>query len=91
MREQFGRDFYHLPRRLTGAKNNFRKPFAQGTMRVYLREAKVRDRCHLKCVQHVIATYAARAKFLQQSNGFGSRHASKLPRSRDGVTLEKRL
>jgi hypothetical protein len=45
----------------------------------------------LKCVQHVIATYAARAKFLQQSNGFGSRHASKLPRSRDGVTLEKRL
>jgi hypothetical protein len=45
----------------------------------------------LKCVQHVIAAYAARAKFFQQSNGFGRRHASKLPRGRDGVTLEKRL
>ena len=77
-----------LFRRFARTEDNFGKAFAQGTMRVHLSKAEVRNRSSLKCTEHLFATHIARAELLQKSNGFGCRHARTMPHDCSRVTRE---
>jgi hypothetical protein len=61
------------------AENHFGKAFPQGTMCIYLGEAKVHGRSGLESVQDFFAAEIAHAKFFQQFDGFRRGHAIRVP------------
>ena len=73
-RQDFRGDVHHLFRCFAGTKNHFRKPLAQGTMRVHLGKAKIGQRRGLKGAQDPAAADFPGAEFFQKFYGFRCRH-----------------